>query len=413
MGSTGKPLLIEPTEEEHKTITGYMLHTEDLIVKKYKTRARIWCGQCSTEKTIPLELAKQVEKARICPCCFCAVNIHKSNWVYRGEALIRDGDVGWYYSLEKKICHKPKVFHRQVAYWEGRKFYARNLYNSMYGWKYIDKFYYPYAKQMWGNWKKRSTSGYNSLDMQFYDLRIQTIKRHPVITKRQWLENLCLPNLKSNQKKLVIDNHFNRKQIMAIRIFDLKTASQVYKYRSWIDMQKLDETRRFCFNVYYLDYMYRNKIRYTDYLDYMEQCEMLDIKYGKPKDFYKTHAELGEEIKIMEESKKDVKIRKIYDKLMDKSYRKGNIEIRPFMNCRDLVETGAQLHNCLSSYVDKYAKGHTDLYVLEEGGKKLIAIEVYENQLEQARADHNRDPETKYKRIINKWYKENYAKGTA
>ena len=415
MGSTGKPLLREPTEKEHKVITDYMLHTEDLIVKKYKTRARIWCGQCDTEKTIPLELAKQVEKARICPCCFCAANIHKGNYTYENARLIRIGDTGHYYIVRKRINRKPFVYHKQVAYWDEGRFYARNLHMSMYNWVFtsdrtIDMWYKSKKdRDRKKKFRERRTTSWNGLPMQFSHIETMCGMPMPVITKKEWLENLDLPQFKSNQKKIVMDNLLNVKQMWAIKTFDLKTVKEVYKYNRWINRQ--GEIPEMPLNVFYLDYFYRNGIRFMDYVDYLDQCELMHIKPGKPKDFYKVHAELATELKIISKKDKEELIKRRYKKLNEKSFKKKNIQIRPLMNVKDIVSTGTELHNCIAGYVDTYAKGQTDLFVLLEGGVKTVAIEVKRSKLIQARAKFNKDPEPKLRKIVNKWYKEAYATG--
>ena len=413
MGSTGKPLLIEPTEKEHKVITNYMLHTEDLIIKKYKTRARIWCGQCDSEKTISLDLAKQVEKARICPCCFCAVNVHKGNFTYENDRLIRIGDTGHYYIVRKRVGRKPFVYHKQVAYWDGAKFYARNIHMSMYQWvftsdKTIDMWYKSKKdRDRHKKFRERRTNSWNGLPMQFSNINTMYGIPNEVITKKEWLESLILPEFKSNQKKIVMDNLLNVKQMWAIKTFDLKSVKDVYKYNRWINKQgQIPEEP---LNIHYLDYLYRNNISFIDYVDYLDQCDLLKLKPGKPKDFYKVHEELSREMKIMSKKDKEKLVKRRYKKLNEKSYEKKNIQIRPLENVRDIVTTGTELHNCIAGYVDRYAEGKTDLFVLLEDGLKTVAIEVKHGKLIQARAKYNKDPEPKLRKIVNKWYKEAYA----
>ena len=398
-----------------------MLHTDDFILKKNKTSARMWCGQCDTEKTISLDLARQVEKASICPCCFSAVNLHKGGYTYENAELVKTGETGHYYIVRKRLYRKPFVYHKQVAYWNDDGFYARNIYMSMYQWVFrsdrtIDFWYENKAdRDRYKKWRKRRTNSWNSLELQFFPIMNMLGCSNLTMTKKQWLGSIDLPEFKSNQKKIIIDNLLNVKQMKAIQIFDLKTVKDVYKYNSWIKKQSL--SYQVPMNIYYLDYLYRNKIRYVDYIDYLDQCEMLNIKAGKPKDFDKVHRELSTEVRILEEKEEnktnDKLIKDIYKKLKRKKYQKGDILIRPHKNSEDLIRTGATLHNCIGGYIQRYAKGVTDLYVLIDNGHKKVAIEVKRGKLIQVRADHNREPDTKYKRIVNRWYKENYAKGTA
>ena len=189
-------------------------------------------------------------------------------------------------------------------------------------------------------------------------------------------------------------------------IFDLKSIRQIYKYNAWINEQDW-ATGRERFNVYMLDYLYRNKISYSDYLDYIDQCKELKIKPGKPRDFYKVHSELAKEIKIIHEARKDKQIKERAKELT--VYEKNGIVIRPLNSVEDVVDTGVVLHNCIKGYIDSYANGFTDLYVLEVKGKKKVAIEVRQKELIQARADYNRKPQKQHASAVRQWMKVAYA----
>lgn len=410
MGRTAK-FILEPTSQQTQTVVDALLFSSDIVVKESRKDALVWCMKCGTERKVSLETAKQVKKAKICPFCFNEGKIHKGEYTKINEALIRIVDEGYYYRVEKKAGTKPKVYCKQVAYWIGRDLYARNIYMSMYQWCFrsdetIDKWYEnknDRAKRK--EYRKRKTTGYNTLDSQFFPL--EEARRYlPTVTKKHWLERQYLPDFKSNQKKIIIDTVLNRTQMWAVAIFDLKSVKQIYKYNAWINEQDwMDGKGRF--NVYMLDYLYRNKIAYCDYLDYIDQCKELHIKPGKPRDFYKTHADLAKEIKIMHEKSRDEEIK---ERLKDFTvYKKGQTVIRPLKDVEDIVDTGAVLHNCIGTYVDIYAKGRTDLYVLEVRGEKKVAIEVKNKELKQARGDYNRKIEPKHSRIINEWMKVAYA----
>lgn len=411
MGRTAKPILRKITEEEKDAITECLLHNNGLIIKKYKSHAVIWCGQCNTEERVSLETARQIEKSHICPFCFQKIELHKEKFTYFRETLVRIGDTGYYCRVAKNVGRKPKIYTKQVAYWQNG-FFARNIMKGLYTWKFRpdsewNRYYGSDAKK-WTKWRKRTTRHYHSLDMDFKWYEYMTDGFYDLRSKREFLESLHLPDVKSNQKKIIIDNLLNREQILAILVFDLKNIKQVYKYNAWINKQGfLDIERRL--NVYWLDYLSRNKISYRDFTDFLNQCEELKIKPYKPQDFYKVHAELADEVKIVQEKNKNRNIKKIANKLMEKAYEKGNVQIRPLMDVRDVVETGAALHNCIKSYIPAYAKGKTDLFCLKDKGVRIVAIEVKDGKLLQARADHNLTPSSKYTKIIKQWMEEAYA----
>lgn len=414
------PTLQEPSEEAHANIVEAMLHNDNFIVKRYKNHARVWCGECNSEENISFELLKQVKKASTCPFCHSQVQMHKEKWTYENDQLIRIGNAGHYYIVRKRINRKPFVYHKQVAIWNENGFYARNIYKSMYIWCFMSDRtinawqYTKEGRDRMKKFRKRNTSSYNSLDGDFCAINNFIQSRGGFVeptSRKEYLYNLILmPNMyKSNQKKLLMSYHLNPKQIEAVRIFDLKSYEQIYKYSSWINKQEFVNAVGKPLNVYYLDYLAKNKIDYMDYSDYIRQCETLNIKPGKPKDFYQVHAMLNSEIVIIKNKEKDDKIRRYAGKLMKKAYEKKDIRIRPLMDVEDIVSTGAQLHNCLKTYIDPYAMRKTSLFVLEDKGVKVVAIEVENNRLIQARANYNMTPESKYTRIINKWMEEAYA----
>ncbi|MBR2578019.1 MAG: PcfJ domain-containing protein, partial [Erysipelotrichaceae bacterium] len=365
MGRAAK-FILEPTRLQHNAIVNSLMFSKDLVIKENRKDAIVWCMTCNTEKKVSIEMARQIKKAKICPFCFNEVKIHKRNYVRENYALVRILNNGYYYRVSKMIGRKPKAYCKQVAYWTDDGFYARNIIMSMYSWVYrsdeqIDRWNDRKGRERWKKYRKRRTGSWNSLEMQFHPIEYIDTFFENTVSKKKWLQEQILPDFKSNQKKIIIDNLLNRTQMWAVAIFDLKSVRQIYKYNAWINEQDW-ETGRERFNVYMLDYLYRNKISYSDYLDYIDQCRELNIKPGKPKDFYKTHSDLAKEIKIIHQAARDKQIQERAKELV--AYEKDGVVIRPLNSVEDVVDTGAVLHNCIKGYIDSYADGHTDLYVL-------------------------------------------------
>ena len=388
------------------------------ILKKNKNYVRFYCASCQTEKNIDFKLAKQIKKAHICPNCFSEIKLHREDYVQEREGLVRKGDKGYYYMVKKKISKRPKVYIKQVAYWEGKKFYARNIARNMYAWT----FYTDWEVEHWFHGekykdyrlRKSSPYSYYRLEDFFKDYQYFYPGKEVKKRKQDWLEDMQLPEFKSNQKKIVIDNLLNRNQMAAIAIFDLKSIDEVYKYNRYIGNNFIlyHYNDRVRLNIYYLDYLYRNKIRFTDFVDFLEQCKELKLKPYKPKDFQKEHEVLTAEVKVKNESKNNEKIKRVYKKLNKLSYDNGKVQIKPFESVREIVEIGCLLHNCLKTYISDYANRRTDIFYIQEKDKVIGAIEVYKGELEQARASHNADLQPRYKRIVNTWYKEAYGQGS-
>lgn len=81
--------------------------------------------------------------------------------------------------------------------------------------------------------------------------------------------------------------------------------------------------------------------------------------------------------------------------------------IKPIENYEECLYVSKTLHNCMARlYAKPYAEKKTELYYASIDQKPLIAIEVNKRRLMQVRADNNRDPEPKEKRVVTKWFKE-------
>ena len=391
-----------------------LLISHDGILKNNKNYVRFYCAYCQKEMNIDFKLAKQIKKAHICPNCFTDIKLHREDYVHETYGLVRKEDKGYYYLIKKQISKKPMIYIKQVAYWDDGKFYARNIARNMYGWTFhtdweVEHWYGDKYKKY--RLRKSSPYSYSTLEDFFKDY--EYIDRGKIdSSKKRWIESLKLPELKSNQKKLIIDNLLNLNQMLAIAIFDLKSIDDVYKYNRYINDSYFIYHKNTRLNIFYLDYLSRNNIKFGDFVDFINQCKTLGIKLYKPKDFQKEHEQLTNEIEIRNEAKKDSQIKKVYKKLDKLTYEKENIKIKPFVSVRELIDTGAILHNCLKTYIDDYAKKKTDLFYIKDKEKVIGAIEVYKNKLKQARAAHNKDLKPRYKRIVNTWYKEAYGQGS-
>ena len=372
-----------------------------LIYKKLKNRYRIFCMKCQRYQYVTKEQLKQIQTSHICPMCFEEITpttIMEHNF---RKFIMDDIYDGYMVSVVFRFGCKPKTKVTQVCrYIGGNKVEVRYIFCNMgYGFCV--------------NWDMKE---WRTRYAQAYFYRFNTIHQPKKISgKKEYIYRSLGDRgykdqdidrmIKSNQKKIIIDNLMNGRQMEYVLAFDLKSYDDVYKYRSYIKMNEPDARKPL--NIYYLDYLARNNIRLHDFYDYMKQCKELGFKLDKPTDFEHRHQVLAQMIYDKRNRETEENVKKRYAKMMKKAYSCGDIEILPFRDCEEIRKCGKTLHNCIATYISVYGKGATDLFYLKKKKKVLVAIEVSGKKLRQARADHNKDCPPLYMKHISKWCKAN------
>lgn len=424
MGRTTEAILVDLPKEFVKYATAYMkkCFSQDYIKKISKNKYEVYCSQCKTTNKLEYGQIKVFKKVKLCPYCFSEKRTwHKAKYpsnLYKywlQDTIVDNKHVGYVFFLTKKPEDKePKFSYKQVAYWEKdnkgkERFYARYVNRNLGGicFHWDDK-----------NWRERKSQSYGSLRNSFGFWNINDIniggEFDGISTKtyKQYLQEETKECLyKSNQLELIKNNIFNHAMLCAIRIFDLKSADEVYKHSNYINKLQSSLFRRsdmpFQLNIHYLNYLDKNNINFGDYVDYLYDLQTLGMKPDKPKDFKFRSETIGMLVDIKKDKRYKSQIANRFKKLKVNIYDKGDIEIKPIESIEEIHYVAKSLHNCMARmYLKDYARGETDLYCLWLNNKPFIAIEVCNGKLEQVRADHNYDPESKYKRIVNKWYKE-------
>ena len=241
------------------------------------------------------------------------------------------------------------------------------------------------------------------------------------------LENLQYPErmVKSTQRKIMEDYPLNKVQVAFMLAFDINKIDDLYRNNSYIKKQlpsiwyynssTIDKLKLLALtkplNIYYLDYLRKNKIGFHEYCDYINQCKELKFKLDKPKDFEYRHNKLAEIISIKRTEDLNSKIASRYNKLKKRSYKKGNVTIQPFKTNEEIIRCGKVLNNCIAgSYMKNYAKGKTNLYHLDVDEKMTIAIEEKNGKLIQAQNKGNNGCPKELKKHINAWISQNFKK---
>lgn len=383
-----------PTEEEKDQLLRTAMSITGRLVYK-KDTLECFCFHCQKYFTVDRKTFKQARHARVCPNCYQPVTYHvKDEWSDR-RWIALCGLWGYAVRYSWKWGEKPRRGFKQVMYYNPKDglFYRRGIAIGMgyvlcetdrTEWRPIKPDKYGYAPE--------------------YSYFFSDVGIPDEMSRKSYYEHLGI-NLKSDQRKMVSQNIFDKNQLAFIKSFDLHSLEDIEKYQKYMDNNSAPTDLGL--NIYYLDYLNRNDIRLTDYIDYMKDCRTLDIKLDKPKDFQRRHIEYADRVDEIRYKDVDNKIRKRAKKLAKTSYEDGNFTITPISSRGELKNTAKHLHNCMLSYAHRYGSGEVDLYVMRSKGVDIVAIEVKNKILAQARVDSNLTVPSDLRQPITKWLKEN------
>lgn len=158
---------------------------------------------------------------------------------------------------------------------------------------------------------------------------------------------------------------------------------------------------------------------YEDFLGQLQRLSILDKSARFPKNFYRVHEELSEEIR-----EKDLEFARENTKEKNAILRKKVKEVKKDYETRsnafvivwprskaDFVKEGQLQHNCVGGYFERCAKGETVVFFLrkkEEPGKPFCTVEFRNGKMIQCRTIYNgHAPEDamKYMKKIEEHYK--------
>ena len=388
--------LYAPTKAEKDTMAHILVWKERFISQeKRKKGRRIYCSMCNDYTTVTEETYKQIRASSLCPMChrtFERCSLKKEDtW----SSFISVGEFGYAVTAKWQFGKKARLtscFQCLYDPQNGKCVYTRGIVRSMY-----DLAITEYDRQIWRKrdaWKYLNYF-YSAVPEENYFARGDRV----IPTRREFYEAMdqayfVKEKLKSNQMTFIKKGLFNPNQVKYIIGFDLNNETDVLKYQSYMKKNPFEEPvnalkAKGKINVHLLNYLNANHIPLTDYFDYGVECLTLGYKVDRPKDFQQRH----EKYSIMVKAKKNVKVdRQIGLVTKDlKAYEKGDVEIRPFKSTGEILYAAKYLHNCLATYIKRYAIGETLLYRVEVNGKLTAACEVRDGQLIQARLDHNQD----------------------
>lgn len=231
----------------------------------------------------------------------------------------------------------------------------------------------------------------------YYGNRIEYDKNETALTK--------MLGINKNQLK-ILAKHQTLKSLEILRkvpnadeeLIDICEKANVSAY----EIEGLNNAKKV------IAYAAKQNIRVHEWKHYFGLLEDLgydkDESYLYPKDFRKMESAIVNEVKIKKNAKNDPTIMKIAEGL------KNNKELRDMFagsdglmvyvpeSTKDLIEEGAKLHNCLSTYIDRVAEGKTLIFFIrkiEDPTAPYVAMEYCHGRVIQCREDYNKTAEPK------------------
>ena len=413
-----KPLSDDVSQNSAKLITNFnKLHYKKTESNTYYA----FCSGCCDYSEYSKEEFKQIRSNHCCPKCgksFKSTSKSTPPTEYSGYVEVED--YGYRIDTLFNWGELPKLkSYKQVAYFGDTKCaWLRGIkawYANWTAYGVTTDYNKPYYHKSYSRYVRDSFIDYCNSNRS-YQLNILT----GVYLKKYLQTNFDFIT-KSNQKTMVMNNHFTFREAEGIKVFDLKTKEDVMKYSDylnrcpdlWIYVRNMNNGLAKELNIYYLDYLSRNNIDFGRYIEYCNLAMELKYEIDKPKDFERSLAKLKsikerEKIRIQFEKDKALAVNIAKRGMLLPTYEKDNIVISPFKTAYEIRTCGNKLHNCIGSYVDKYGNGMTDIYHLDVDKALRIAIEIRNGELKQAYAHHNSQCPTELMKHIKAFCKQNH-----
>lgn len=374
--------------------------------KVYEGLYEMYCPYCMNYIRVNYEEFCSIRNKRQCPICNTWFNSTTKTDERIVEDYIRFGDEGYRFVSKWKFGEPIKfIEYEKFCEFKGNKTLVKKNYKlkgSNYYWN-IDYDNYETDEYRVSHSEKYSDLSY--IYFGAWNYYRGNYKDRKTILKYKFGD--C--EFKSNQIKLISQNHFDLDIIPFIKVFDIKNKEDVEKYSDYL-LSNHSHSNEFIreniiLNTFYLDYLSRNNIDLGRYYHYIQMLKQLGFKLDKPRDFEHRYEQAEKMIQAEKDKEANIKIQKRYEELP--KYQNKDIIISPFKASDEIRKCGKVLHNCIGGYVQRYADGITDIYYLKDNDVLTVAIEIAKGSLEQAHIDHNRKCPKKYMKHIKSFCSQN------
>mgnify|MGYP000936790162 CR=1 FL=1 len=144
---------------------------------------------------------------------------------------------------------------------------------------------------------------------------------------------------------------------------------------------------------------------WADAIDMQQRVRgAVDDKY--PADPAVLLAELEHERELRLHEASDEAIARRASELEGNGFDSDGYVIRPAASVREIIDEADAQHNCVAGFIDKYARGETDLWLMRKAAKPdepLVTVEVRGGNVRQAFQSHNRQVTAEQRRVLSDW----------
>ena len=151
--------------------------------------------------------------------------------------------------------------------------------------------------------------------------------------------------------------------------------------------------------------------REYEYLDYLRACvqlgyDMKDKKILYPTNLQEAHDKATNLVVIVKNEANDRLIKERLKELNKNTYQNDKYVVYPAPSVESLLKESKELSHCVKTYIERYALAETSIYLMREinnQDKSLVTIEVKNNEILQARAKCNTDPNEEQQKFLELW----------
>ena len=144
---------------------------------------------------------------------------------------------------------------------------------------------------------------------------------------------------------------------------------------------------------------------WADALD-MQQRVRGSVEDRYPSDPAALLADLEREREMRRHEASDAAITRRAAELNGNGFESDGYLIRPAASVAEIINEANAQHNCVASFIDRYADGQTDLWLMRHASdpdRPLVTVEVRDGKVRQAFQSHKRDITTSQRRFLAEW----------
>lgn len=161
-------------------------------------------------------------------------------------------------------------------------------------------------------------------------------------------------------------------------------------------------------------YLDSNKIRTTDYKDYLDQCRILkynlhDTAICMPHDFEAMHTRLSRIIKYNQNEDARKRFNESIEERQKLEFGFGKLFIRQPISMEEIADEGAALDHCVGGYAERHANGRLHILFIRRFDKPdvpyyTVEVGIHGNII-QVRGRKNCDPTDEVKEFVEGYKK--------